>query len=265
LLLTMLPLCAAQTGTGVQKTAGSAPPEEDPVANPARPTISTPAELTPVGYVQFETGFQEAWHSPEFSSQSSLNEVVKLALSRRIELITASEPFAHSQAADQPADGTGDTALGLQAVVHHGYGAHPTIAMSYFGRIYSGDTPDVDIGSYRNSVIVLFSADVGGFHYDTDYLFNEVVDHSIRRAQYGQTLSISHPLARKFGIAGEIWDFTQPFLRSRASGNLWALNYNARKNLVLDCGFNRGLTRTSTRWEVFAGFTYVLPHRVLPH
>jgi hypothetical protein len=31
---------------------------------------------------------------------------------------------------------------------------------------------------------------------------------------------------------------------------------------VLDGGFNRGLTSTSTRWEVFLGFTYLLPHKL---
>ena len=70
---------------------------------------------------------------------------------------------------------------------------------------------------------------------------------------------------RKFGISGEIWHFTQPFLKSHAVGNLWALNYNPQKTLVLDVGFKRGLTSTSTRWEVFAGFTYLLPHKFRLH
>jgi hypothetical protein len=35
-----------------------------------------------------------------------------------------------------------------------------------------------------------------------------------------------------------------------------------RKNLVVDGGFDHGLTRTSTRWEAFVGFTYLLPHRL---
>jgi len=46
-------------------------------------------------------------------------------------------------------------------------------------------------------------------------------------------------------------------------GNLWVLNYNARKSLVLDGGFNRGLMNTSTQWEVFVGFTYLLPLKIL--
>jgi hypothetical protein len=235
---------------------------DEPVANPARPTVSTPATLTPVGYFQFETGFLAAWHSPEFSSQSSFNEVVKFTVMRRIELLAVSEPFARSRAGNTAANGTGDLSLGVQGVVHQGEGARPTIALSYLRRVYSGDAPDLDIGSTRNTLILLVSADVKGYHYDTNYLFNEVIQNGIHRAQFGQTLSVSHPLVKKFGIAGEIWHFTQPFLRSHAAGNLWALNYNLRKNLVIDGGFNHGLTNTSTRWEAFVGFTYLLPHKI---
>jgi hypothetical protein len=112
-------------------------------------------------------------------------------------------------------------------------------------------------------MLLLASADVKGFHYDTNYFFNEVVNGAIHRAQFGQTLSVSHSLGGKFGVSGEIWHFTQPFLRSNAVGNLWVLNYNLRKNLVLDGGFNRGLTTTSTRWEEFFGFTYLLPRKIL--
>ena len=237
------------------------PPPDEPAANPGRPTISTPATLTPVGYFQFETGYLGAWNSPEFSAQSSFNEVVKFSVHRRIELLAAAGPFAHSRVDGQTTNNPGDVFLGVQGVVYRGEGARQTIAVSYFGRVYSGAAPNLDIGSSRNALLLLVSADVKGFHYDTNYFFDEAVAGDTRRAQFGQTLSISHALKGKLGLTGEIWHFTQPFLRGHAVGNLWALNYNARKNLVFDAGFEHGLTRTSTRWEVFAGFTYLLPHR----
>jgi hypothetical protein len=59
-----------------------------------------------------------------------------------------------------------------------------------------------------------------------------------------------------------LWHFTQPLSRGNAVGSLWAVSYAFRKNLVADAGFNRGLTSTSTQWEGFAGFTYLLPHRL---
>jgi hypothetical protein len=249
----------------VALVAAAQQPPDDPVDNPGRPTISTPATLTPVGYLQFETGYLGAKDSPEFSSQSSLNEVVKFSVSHRVELLAEAGPFAHSHAEGQSSNGTGDVSLGIQGVLHQGEGPRPTVALSYFRRVYSGDTPDLDIGSARNSALLLVSADVKGFHYDTNYFFNEVIESAVHRAQFGQTLSVSHSLGKKFGVTGEIWHFSQPFLRSNAVGNLWALNYDLRRNLVFDGGFDRGLPSTSTRWEVFAGFTYLLPHKILPH
>ena len=41
--------------------------------------MSTPATLTPVGYLQFETGAVGAMNSPEFSSRTSVNEVLKFS------------------------------------------------------------------------------------------------------------------------------------------------------------------------------------------
>ena len=261
LLLAAVGVARAQDSAGQGKPLPAATDPDEPTANPGRPTVSTPAALTPVGYLQFETGVLGAWHSPGLSSQSSINEVVKFSAIPRLELLVSYGPFAHSALGNQSSNGKGGVALGLQGVLHQGEGAHPTIAVSYFRSIYGGNTPDLDIGSARNSVLVLASADVKGFHYDTNFLCNEVIDTNTHRAQFGQTLSISHGIGGKFGLSGEIWHFTQPFLRGNAVGNLWAVNYNARKNLVFDGGFNRGLTSTSARWEVFAGFTYLLPHR----
>ena len=235
---------------------------DSPEANPARPTVSRPATLTPVGYLQFETGALGASDSPEFSSQVSMNEVIKLSVASRLEFLASSEPVAHSNVSGSTTDFAGDVLVGGQGIFLQGEGSRPTIAMSYLHRVYAGDAPDLDLGSPTNSLIVLASADVKGFHYDTNALFNEVVNGSMRRAQFGQTLSISHAVASKFDIAGEIWHFSQPFLRSNAVGNHWAFSYAPKSTLVLDIGFDHGLTRTSTQWEAFAGFTYLLPHRL---
>jgi hypothetical protein len=96
---------------------------------------------------------------------------------------------------------------------------------------------------------------------DTNGILSEQVQGAVRRAQFGQTLSISNSIG-KFAIFGEIWHFSQPFEKGNTVGNLWAVSRALRKNLVVDAGFNRGLTKTSTRWEAFVGFTYLLPHRL---
>jgi hypothetical protein len=110
---------------------------------------------------------------------------------------------------------------------------------------------------------ILVSDDVEGFHFDANFIATEQTEFGVRRAQLAQTLSISHPL-KKFTISGEVWHFTQPYFNSNAVGNLWALSYPLRRNLVIDGGFDHGFTRTSTHWEEFVGFTYLLPHRFWP-
>ena len=258
-----LPIALIALALLVVTSSAQTPVGEAPEANPGRPTVSTPATLTPKGYLQFETGFTGASHSPEFTSRFAPNEIMKFSVHPRLEFLASSEPVVHSRVAGQSTNRVAEVFLGAQAVVSPGEGAKPTLAVSYFHRVYDGGAPEFDFGSPGNSVVLLASADVKGFHYDANAMFNELNEGSVRRGQFGQSLTISHPLKGKFTLSGEIWHFTQPFLRGNAVGNLWAVSYAARKNLVLDVGFNHGLTSTSTRWEAFVGFTYLLPHRLL--
>jgi hypothetical protein len=255
---------AAQQGVGTPKTAAEAGQQEGPAANPGRPTVATPATLTPVGYLQFESGFLGAGDSPGLSSQYSLNEVMKLTVTPRLQFLVSTEPFARSALQNLSTNRAGGLSLGVQGVLYEGEGAKPTLAVAWFHQVYAGDAPDLDIESQVNSFQVLASADVKGFHYDANAFFSEVSEVPVRRAQYGQAFSVSHPFLKKFTLSGEIWHFTQPFLYSNAVGNLWGISYTVRKNLVLDVAFNRGLTATSTRWEGTAGFTYLLPQRLWP-
>jgi hypothetical protein len=188
---------------------------DEPEANPGRPTVSTPATLTPVGYLQFETGFAPAFDSPEFSSRYGLNEVIKLAVVSRLELIVAAEPIVHFTAQGSTGNRVGDIFVGAQGVLYHGEGAKPSLAMSYLHRAYDGGAPEY-YGSPTNSFLVLASADVQGFHYDANVFLTEMVQGSVRRGQFGQSLTISHPFLHRFTLSGEIWHFSQPFLRSNA-------------------------------------------------
>lgn len=265
LILFVLACASAQLHgqTGKQATDAVSQDADAPVANPARPTVSTPAALPPAGYLQFETGTLNAWTSPGVSFQTSLNEVAKVALTKRFEFLASLEPFAHTRSPGLSSNDAGGVSLGVQAVIFPGEGATPTIAASYFRSVYDGTAPDLDIGSSKNSVLLLASADVKKFHYDANAFFNEVLSDPVRRAQFGQSLSISHPITSRLGLAGEIWHFSQPFIGGNAVGNLWAVSYNASKILVFDAGFDHGFTSSSTHWEVFAGFTYLLPHKII--
>ena len=236
-----------------------------PEANPARPTVSTPATLPPVGYLQFETGSLGAVTSPEFGTRIGINQVTKLAVTPRLELFVQTEPYVHSSnsSGGDKQIHPGEVWLGAKVVVLPANDARPTIAVSYVRRLYESPAPELDMGTNRQSGTLLLSNEVAGFHYDANFIVTEQTEGGVRRAQHAQTLSISHPL-KKFTISGEIWHFTQPYFNSNAVGNLWALSYPLRRNLVIDGGFDHGFTRTSTHWEEFVGFTYLLPHRLWP-
>jgi hypothetical protein len=96
--------------------ARPAPAQEEtsaePEANPGRPTVSTPATLTPVGYLQFETGVLDASHSPEFSSRFGFNEVLKFSPTSRLELLASGEPVAHYTTGGQTANSVADVFVG---------------------------------------------------------------------------------------------------------------------------------------------------------
>ena len=255
-VLLLLVLCGFAQRSCAQSGSTSVPD-----ANPGRPTVSSPATLTPVGYLQFENGALFANHSTEFSNRFGVSQVTKLTILPRLELFLQTEPLATSQIQNQTAVHEGEVFAGMQGVLFSGDELKPTVSVSYFRRLHASVAPELDIGTFRQSGSILLSADLHGFHMDTNGIIAEQIQGEIHRAQLGQTLSISHPLG-KFTISGEVWHFSQPFERSNAVGNLWALSYPLRKNLVVDGGFNHGLTKTSTHWEVFLGFTYLLPHRL---
>jgi hypothetical protein len=268
-----------------------------PTANPARPTVTNPATLPPVGYLQFEQGYLGSLDSSETASQYGVNQVTKIAVASRLMLEAQTQPFAESREVgeDSYSSGSGDVLLGAQTILylppstpaktpHHAI-ARPTVALAYLGRVHAGTTPDTDQGGYANSVLLLVSGDLGKFHYDSNYLLNEqtATENSpmtgtqvaLRRAQFAQTLSVNHPLgSANLQLAVELYHFAQPMVHATARGDfvaranavdgLMALSYTLRPNLVIDGGFSHGFTSTSTRWQSFAGFTYLLPHRLWP-
>jgi hypothetical protein len=266
--------------------------------------VTNPATLPPVGYLQFEQGYLGSLDSPETASQYGVNQVTKIAVASRLMLQAQTQPFARSrEVGDKTStNGSGDVLLGAQVVLYLPPAAQaddlrnaqsapqctitkPTVALGYLGRVHAGTVPDIDQGGFANGVALLVSGDVGKLHYDTNYLLNEQTtaessavtgqNVTLRRAQFAQTLSVNHPLiSSNLQIEGELYHFTQPMVHATTAGEfvaranavdgLFALAYSVRPNIVIDGGFTHGFTSTSTRWQSFVGFTYLLPHRLWP-
>jgi hypothetical protein len=233
-----------------------------PEANPGRPTVSTPATLTPVGYLQFESGLLQAWNFGEFTNRFSFVNVTKIAFHRRLQFFVGFEPFVRFSHDDPAREAAGGTTAGTQYVIFDVGIERPTFAVSYAYSVFGGSAPDLDIGSAQHSVTLLGSDEVGPLHIDANLMFNRQTGDGVQPStQFGQTLSIAHDFG-SWVIAAELWHFTQPMLDGRTVGNLYCVSYALRPHIIFDFGFNRGLTSTSTPWQLLAGVTYLLPHRL---
>src|SRR5215813_6272279 len=96
LKLALACLLAFAVCASAQNESAAADKSDVPEANPARPTVATPATLTPVGYLQFENGILYATGSPDFSSRFGVNQVTKLTVHPRLQFLVSSEPVVHS-------------------------------------------------------------------------------------------------------------------------------------------------------------------------
>jgi hypothetical protein len=246
-----------------QMWSQSATSSDVPEANPARPTISTQATLTPVGHLQFENGALYATTSPEFLKRLGVEQVTKLTLADRLQAIALFEPSTHSVGAEVSGNRPGEVFAGVQGMLLKGEGKRPIISMQYQKWLYASPAPELNLGTYLQNATLLLSDDLAGFHFDLNGLVLEQQSDTthVRRAQIAQTLATSHPVGR-VTVSSEFWHYSQPLTKSNAVGTLWSGSYPLHKNLVFDAGFDRGLTKNSTRWETFAGFTYLLPHRL---
>jgi hypothetical protein len=176
-----------------------------PEANPARPTVSTPATLTPAGYLQFESGSLSATTSPEFGTRIGINQVTKLTVLPRLELFVQTEPYVHSSnsAGGDKEIHSGEVFLGAQAELFPAEGAMPTISVSYIRRLYESPAPELDLGTFRESGILLLSNDIMRFHYDANFIETEQTEHGVRRAARPNAVDLTS--ARKIhGIGGTV-------------------------------------------------------------
>jgi hypothetical protein len=228
-------------------------------ANPNRPTVTSTATLAPVGYLQFENGGLYAAGTPGMAAQLSLSQVTRLAVHPRLEFFSQWQPWARSSPGGD--NEPGGVMLGARTVALTGQGLHPTLSFGYLRTLYAGRTPSLDVGSAFQSAFAMLNIGFPKTHIYSNFIANEQKGDGVRRVQWGQTLCLSRDFGRA-SIYGELWHFTQPLARGNAVGNLWAVAYTARPNLVFDGGFNRGLTSSSTSWEAFTGFTYLLPQRL---
>jgi opacity protein-like surface antigen len=254
--------CALLLFRGNARAQCSAPPAGSIVANPNRPTVADPADITQYGVLELEYGWDHVWHG-QGSRENNFGGLLKFAALCDLELRWDSVSLLDQKDALAVHRGIGDNRLGAQYRFHHQSAHLPTLAVSYALKIPTASV-EKGLGSGRvdHQFKFLASKDVQKIHFD----FNTSYFLIGRQAVSGfdqnleLNLSFSCPIKGNLGLTGEIYHDTR--LNSATPGfasTLWALTYKVRPRFVIDSGLDVGLTRGSPhrkRWVI--GFVYSL-------
>ncbi|MCU1305905.1 MAG: hypothetical protein JWN45_600 [Acidobacteriaceae bacterium] len=229
---------------------GQSGPEDPIIANPNRPTVTDPADITQFGVAEIEYGFSAA------KSNQSFDGLLKFAFARNFELRIGSNTMFHDS--DHHKMGVGDTTVGVQWRIVRQKKAVPTIALAYLTKV---PTAPVTFGSgkFDHEIKALFSKDFGKWHVDTNlgYVFLKRPDSAGYDHLFIPTLAFSHPVKGKWGATAEIWGVTHQNANIRGTTSLLAAaTYQMRPRLVFDSGMNFGIRGDEAPATFFIGVTY---------
>ena len=254
LALTLSLACVAQSP---DEPSSSGPDEPDFIV-PSRPTVSNPAEFQRPGVLQLEFGFNSNFHAPGDASQEDFPLALRFAASRRILLELDLDSPLSQKAFGTRTTGTGDTQLGIQAVVQHENETRPGIAIAYYLKLPSASsTKGLGTGRIDHNFIGFISKKIGRttVDFNATYLLAGRTTGSGHASSGQAALAASRNVTKRWGIQGEISGFSRNDSQSGAMFALCAVTYQVNRRLVFDGGARAGLTPEAPRVGVFAGMT----------
>jgi hypothetical protein len=228
-------------------------------ANPNRPTVSNPAHVTQYGVLELEYGWDRQWPQ-EGVRQTSSGRLLKFGLLCDIELRWNTTSFLSQIDATGTHTSFGDNWLGTEIRFHRQTTRLPTMAFSYGFKIPSASTEN-GLGTGRVDHSFTFGASESVAHFNFDFNFTEFLVGQPTASGFDTNqqlaLAFSHAIRGKLQFAGEFYGDTQlnPTTTGFAS-SLWALTYTVVPRLVIDGGFEVGLTTGGPHRHAFLGLTY---------
>ena len=228
-------------------------------ANPNRPTVSNPAQVTQYGVLELEYGLDRQWPQ-EGVRQTSSGGLLKFGLLCDIELRWNTTSFLSQTDATGTHTSFGDNWLGTEIRFHRQTARLPTMAFSYAFKIPSASAEN-GLGTGRVDHSFAFGASESVAHFNFDFNFTEFLVRQPTASSFDTNqqlaLAFSHAIHGKLQFAGEFYGDTQ--LNTTTPGfasSLWALTYTVVPRLVIDGGFEVGLTTGGPHRHAFLGLTY---------
>ena len=229
------------------------------VANPNRPTVSNPAHVTQYGALELEYGWDHFWPQGGVT-ETSLGGLLKFGLLCDLELRWNSASFISQTDSTGTHSTIGDNWLGTEFRFHRQTVRLPTMAFSYASKIPSART-EHGLGTGRVDHAFTFGASetLAGFNLDfnlTEYLIGRPGTPSFDENQQ-LALALSRAIHGGVQFSGEIYGVTE--LNKTTPGfasSLWAITYTVVPRLVIDAGFEAGLTSNGPHRHAFCGLTF---------
>lgn len=258
--IALLAFCATSTHAAAQWMGKQTGCYADAIqANPNRPTVADPADITQYGVLELEYGWDRVWPQPD-AHQTSLGGLVKFGLLCDVELRWSTTSFLRQTDATGTRQGFGDNWLGPQVRLYRQTAHVPTLALSYAVKILSAST-DESLGTGRvdHAVTFLASKDVARWHFDFNATHFVVGRQNASGFDQNDQLNLafSRPIHGGLQFTGEFYGDTQLNAATPSFvSSLWALTYTITPRLVIDGGFEHGLTSGGPHRHAFVGVTY---------
>ena len=230
------------------------------VANPNRPTVSNPAHVTQYGVLELEYGWDQFWLE-ENVHQTSTGGLLKFGMLCDVELRWNTTSFLSQTDANGSTHRTfGDNWLGTEIRFHRQNGRLPTMAFSYALKIPSAST-ESGLGTGRVDHSFTLGASENVAHFNLDFNFTQFLIGRTNASGFDKNqllaLAFSRPVHGGLQFVGEFYGETQ--LNQTTPGfasSIWALTYTILPRLVIDGGFETGLTSGGPHRHAFFGATY---------
>jgi len=258
ILLACLTITTSATGQWIGKQTGCY--ADQIAANPNRPTVTNPAHVTQYGVLEVEYGLDRFWPQ-EGTRLTSAGGLVKFGMFCDIELRwnTTSILSLSDQAGTHRS--FGDNWLGTEIRFHRQTDQLPTMAITYAFKMPSAST-EAGLGSGHVDQSFTLGVSETVRHFTLDFnLAQFLIGESTGGFDSNQQLALafSRPVWRGLQFIGEFYGVTK--LNQTTPGyasSLWALSYTVRPRLVIDGGFEAGLTSGGPHRHAFVGATYAI-------
>jgi hypothetical protein len=231
------------------------------VSVPSRPTVTNATEPTQCGVVEFEYGFDHQWLGAG-DRHNDLSGGLRFGITPNLDFHWASASFLNVANGTGSQTGFGDTWLGLKYRFLRQTKHRPSLGLFYAAKAPSASyLRGLGSGQVDHSISFLASKDVRRFHFD----FNVIQllagrpnapgnDHNT-----GFALSTSYPLTHRLSVVAEPYGYTELNQDNPAFASVMAgFNCQLRHRLVLDTGFDAGVTAGAPKMRAFVGVTYAI-------